>query len=345
MNSLNREMIIDGKVIGRQQPVYIIAEMSTNHGGSLTRAKEIIHAAAECGADAIKLQTYTADTLTLNSSLPHFQLTDGLWAGQSLYELYEKVAMPWEWHQPLLEEAQKANITLFSSPFDRSAVEFLEQLDVPAYKIASAEIIEVELIEAVAATGKPVIISTGGAAIGDIQRAINIMKAHDNPNLCLLKCTSAYPAPYDSMNLTTIAHLAQWSGCPVGLSDHSLGISVPVTAVALGACVIEKHFMLDKSHDTADQAFSLDPSEFAQMVQSVRQAAMAIGQVDYPSTTRMQRAIYAKCDMPAGTILSRENIRTARPGGTIAPRHFNDLLGRVLRQNIKAGECLRWEMI
>lgn len=345
MNLLNQQMTLDGKTIGAQSPVYIIAEMSTNHGGSLTRAKEIIHAAAECGADAIKLQTYTADTLTINSSLAHFQLNEGLWAGQSLYELYEKVAMPWDWHQVLAEEAKKAKITLFSSPFDVSAVELLEELNFPAYKIASAEIIELALIEAVAATGKPVIVSTGGATVGDIQRVMNIMKAHNNPNLCLLKCTSAYPAPYDSMNLKTIPHLAQWSSCPVGLSDHTLGISVPVTSVALGASVIEKHFMLDKSHDTADKAFSLDPSEFKQMVQAVHQASAAIGQVDYPSTSQMQRAIYAKYDLSAGTVLSRENIRTARPGGEIAPRHFESLLGRALREDIKAGECLRWEMI
>ncbi|MFM2485081.1 pseudaminic acid synthase [Celerinatantimonas yamalensis] len=345
MNSRKCSFALDSKMIGQGHPVYIVAEMSTNHGGELSRAKEIIHAAAEAGADAVKLQTYTADTLTFDCSDEHFQLKDGLWAGQSLYELYQQVAMPWQWHEPLFVEAQKVGITLFSSPFDLSAVELLESLDYPAYKIASAEIIDVALLHAVAATGKPVIISTGGAALDDIQRAVTIMAEHHNSNLCLLKCTSAYPAPYESMNLKTITHLADWVGCPVGLSDHSLGISVPVAAVALGACFIEKHFMLDKSLPTADRAFSLDPSEFTAMVQAVRQTEQALGQVSYPQQTQAQRALYAIEDLAQGTVLEAKHLRSARPGGGIAPRHLPHLLGRPLRSALRRAHPLQWSML
>ncbi|MFM2482619.1 pseudaminic acid synthase [Celerinatantimonas sp. YJH-8] len=344
MFALNHAFELDGKWIGKGHPVYIVAEMSTNHGGSLTKAKEIIHAAKEAGADAVKLQTYTADTLTLDSDLPHFQIQGGLWGGQSFYELYQQVAMPWSWHQPLAEEAQRCGITLFSSPFDASAVALLEELDYPAYKIASAELIDVALIEKVAATGKPVIISTGGASLADIQRAIRVMEQQQNPNLCLLKCTSEYPAPYDRMNLATIAHLEQWVQAPVGLSDHTLGIAVPVASVALGACFVEKHFMLDKADPTADQAFSLDPAQFTQMVEAIRQTEQAIGQVIYPAQTREQRALYAIRDIAEGEQLSPDNVKSLRPGGGIAPRHLPQILNKTALQSIARGALLQWSM-
>lgn len=345
MVTLNREFSLAGTKIGPGHPTYIVAEMSTNHGGSLDRAKAIIRAAKEAGADAIKLQTYSADTLTLDAPQQHFQIQGGLWGGQSYYQLYQDVAMPWEWHQPLAQEAERVGITLFSSPFDASAVDLLESLDFPAYKIASAELIDLALIEKVAKTGKPVIISTGGAALVDIQRAITVMQQQSNPNLCLLKCTSEYPAPYDSMDLATIPHLQQWCGCPVGLSDHTLGLAVPITSVALGACFIEKHFMLDRHDDTADKAFSLDPEQFGQMVAAIRQSEQAIGQVNYPAQSREQRALYAVADIAEGELLTAANVRSLRPGGGIAPRHLPELIGRQARQAIARGEQIAWSML
>ncbi|CAG8998402.1 MAG: Pseudaminic acid synthase [Candidatus Celerinatantimonas neptuna] len=344
MGGFNSAFKIDGRLVGEGAPVYIVAEMSTNHGGSLSRAKEIIHAAYEAGADAVKLQTYTADTLTLNCPDEHFRIRGGLWDGQYLYDLYQSVAMPWEWHIPLAEEAARVGITLFSSPFDSGAVDLLEELNYPAYKVASAELIEHELIRSVAKTQKPVIISTGGASLHDIQQAVAIMAEYENPNLCLLKCTSAYPASYESMNLRTIPHLYELTHVPVGLSDHSLGISVPVAAVALGATFIEKHFMLDKSHQTADQAFSLDPNEFAQMVQAIRQTESALGQVDYPLTTRQQRALYAITDLQKGDVITTHQVKSLRPGGGIAPRHLQELLGLRVNRAVKWGEPLQWDM-
>lgn len=336
---------IDRQRVGDDAPVYIVAEMSTNHGGSLTCAKEIIHAAAEAGADAIKLQSYNADSLTLNSSDEHFQLRSGLWKGQSLYELYDRVAMPWEWHEPLFAEAKKAGITLFSSPFDKRAVDLLKDFDAPAYKIASAESIDDALLHEVAATGKPVIISTGGSSIGAIQRAANIMQQHGNEQVCFLKCTSAYPAPYESMNLRTIPHLAALTHSPVGLSDHTLGINVPLAAVALGACFIEKHFMLDKSHQTADRAFSLDPDEFSHLVTAIHQTSAALGDIDYPAQTIYQRAVYVIKDLPAGTVLQTHHLRSARPGGGIPPKYLDVLIGRTLRHSVKAATALQWSMV
>lgn len=344
MGEFNSTFEIDGRLIGEGVPVYIVAEMSTNHGGSLSRAKEIIHAAYEAGADAVKLQTYTADTLTLNCPDEHFRIKGGLWRGQYLYDLYQNVAMPWAWHEPLAEEAAKVGISLFSSPFDVGAVELLEQLNYPAYKIASAELIEHELIRCVAKTQKPVIISTGGASVQDIQQAVAIMAECKNPNLCLLKCTSAYPAPYESMNLRTIPHLSQLTHVPVGLSDHTLGISIPVAAVALGATFIEKHFMLDKLHQTADQAFSLDPGEFAQMVQAIRQTESALGQIDYPLSTRQQRSLYAITDLHEGDVITARHIKSLRPGGGIAPRYLHELLGLRVNRAVKRGEPLQWEL-
>jgi pseudaminic acid synthase len=337
---------IDGKKIGAGYPAYIVAEMSANHGNDLARALEIIHAAKETGVDAIKLQTYTADTLTLKCKSDFFYIDHGPWKGQYFHDLYADASTPWDWHARLKEEADSIGLTLFSAPFDPLSVELLKQLDMPAYKIASPEIIELALIEQVAATGKPLIISTGDATLAEIEQAVHVAKSAGATQICLLKCTSVYPAPAKQINLRTISHMQQAFSCPVGLSDHSLGIGVAIASVAMGACMVEKHIVMDKNDNTADSFFSLTPDEFSVLVDGVRVAEQALGEVTYPlnkSTTR--RSLIVIEDIAKGEVFSRKNVRSLRPGGGLEPKQLENILGRVARDDITLGQPLTWSMV
>lgn len=337
---------IDGKRIGEGQPTYIIAEMSANHGQCLNKAKELVQAAKEAGADAIKLQTYTADTLTLDCQLPHFE-AQGAWQGQYLHDLYKGAYMPWDFHAELYALAAKIGITIFSSPFDKSAVDLLAELDSPAYKIASPELIDHQLIRDAAATGKPVIMSTGGATLAEIAESVRVAKTAGVKELCLLKCTSTYPAPADSINLRTINHLGQSFNCPVGLSDHTLGNDIPIASVATGACMIEKHFVMSKDDETADSFFSMTPDELEKLVFGVRQVELALGTIHYPTEpSTARRCLYAIKDIKAGEVMSPENVGNYRPGGgELMPKDLPSILGRQATSNIPRGTQLAWNMI
>ena len=324
---------------------YIIAEMSANHNGKLQNALDTIKAAKEIGADAIKLQTYTADTLTLDCRKDDFMIDGGtLWDGQSLYDLYKEAYTPWEWHKELFEYAREIDIDIFSSPFDKSAVDFLEQFNPSAYKIASFEITDYELIRYTASKGKPIIISTGIATIDEIQDAVDICRGEGNSEIVLLKCTSAYPAPLEEANLKMIPNLAQTFNVVSGFSDHTLGSTAPIVAVALGAKVIEKHFILDKSIGGADADFSLDKEEFLQMVKVVRDTEKLIGTVNYSMTEkkresrRFSRSIYVAKNIKKGELLTEENIRSVRPGYGMHPKYLNDVLGRVATKDYGFGD-------
>lgn len=341
------EVTIDGRLIGHQHPNYIIAEMSANHGQCLTRAKELVYAAKEAGADAIKLQTYRADTLTMKCDQPHFYINDGPWQGQYLYDLYEGAYMPWDFHAPLFELAKELGITCFSSPFDKTAVDLLEQFDSPAYKIASPELIDHQLIRDVAATGKPMIMSTGGATLTEISEAVNVARSAGVTELCLLKCTSTYPAPAESINLRTINHMRDMFDLPVGLSDHTLGNDVPLASVALGGCIIEKHLVMEKSDNTADSFFSMDPEGLRSLVHGVRQIEKALGKVDYPvEGSDKRRCVYLIESMKKGEYIAAKHLRQMRPGGgEIMPKEIPYLIGRQVNQDLPLGTQLKWEHI
>ncbi len=343
---------INGRSIGPGSPVYIIAEMSANHGQEFDQAVSIIHAAKEAGADAIKLQTYTADTLTLACKSRHFQIGKGtIWEGKTLHELYGEAFTPWEWQPKLKQIANGLGMDLFSSAFDASAVDFLEAMDVPAHKIASFELVDLPLIEKMAGTHKPMLLSTGMASIEEIDEAVQTARNAGADQIALFKCTSAYPAPPESMNLATIADMAARFGVPVGLSDHSLGIAVPVAAVALGTCMIEKHLTLSRSVPGPDSAFSLEPHEFKEMVQAVRAAEKAVGEISYAeqgheSATRMfRRSLFVACDVRAGETASTDNVRSVRPGNGLAPKHLKDVLDHKFTQDIAQGTPLTWNLI
>jgi pseudaminic acid synthase len=330
-----------------QDGVYIIAELSANHNGSLEVAKQTIQAAKECGANAIKLQTYRADTLTLNCSNDDFMIKGGtLWDGKNLYELYEEAYTPWQWHKELFEYARNLGIDIFSTPFDKSAVDFLEQFNPSAYKIASFEITDYELVRYTASKQKPIIISTGIATIDEIQEVVDICKQQGNEDIILLKCTSAYPAPLKEANLKTIPNMKETFGVEVGFSDHTLGITAPIAAVALGACVIEKHFILDKSIGGHDCAFSLDKEEFTSMVKAVRETQKLLGSVDYRMNERKQqsrnyaRSIYVCKDIKKGEAFTLENLKSVRPGYSMHPKYLPQLLGKKATKNYKMGDRL-----
>jgi pseudaminic acid synthase len=330
-----------------QDGVYIIAELSANHNGSIEIAKETIKAAKECGANAMKLQTYRADTLTLNCNNEDFMIKGGtLWDGKNLYELYEEAYTPWQWHKELFEYARNLGIDIFSTPFDKSAVDFLEQFNPSAYKIASFEITDYELVRYTASKGKPIIISTGIAKIDEIQEVIDICKSVGNEDIILLKCTSAYPAPLKEANLKTIPNMKETFGVEVGFSDHTLGITAPIAAVALGACVIEKHFILDKSIGGHDCAFSLDKEEFTSMVKAVRETQKLLGSVDYRMNERKQqsrnyaRSIYVCKDIKKGEAFTLENLKSVRPGYSMHPKYLPQLLGKKATKNYKMGDRL-----
>ncbi|MCG3681454.1 pseudaminic acid synthase [Aliarcobacter butzleri] len=326
---------------------FIIAELSANHNGSLQTALDSIKAAKECGANAIKLQTYTADTLTLNSRNEDFMISGGtLWDGRNLYELYQEAYTPWEWHKELFDYARSLDIDIFSTPFDKTAVDFLETLNPSAYKIASFEITDYELVRYTASKQKPIIISTGIATIDEIQDVVNICKSVGNENIILLKCTSEYPAPLNEANLKTISNMKETFGVEVGFSDHTLGIVAPVVAVTLGAKVIEKHFIIDKSIGGADCGFSMDKKEFKQMVEAIRDAEKLIGVVDYSlnekrkKQRRFARSLYISSDIKKGEVFTLENIKSVRPFYGLHPKYLNDILGKVAKKDYKFADRL-----
>ncbi len=325
--------------------VFIIAELSANHGGKIEIAKETIKAAKEIGADAIKLQTYTADTLTLDSDKEDFVIKGGtLWDDKKLYDLYKEAYLPWEWHKELFKYAREIGIEIFSSPFDKTAVDFLEELEPSAYKIASFEITDYELIRYTAAKGRPIIISTGIATIDEIQDAVDICRAEGNHDIVLLKCTSAYPAALEDANLLTIPNLAETFDVISGFSDHTLGIIAPVVATTLGAKVIEKHFILDKSIGGADADFSMDKEEFSEMIQAVRDTEKLLGKVDYRMTEKKKksrqfsRSLYVAEDIKAGDLITEKNVRSVRPGYGLHPKHLKSLLGTPAKKDYSFGE-------
>lgn len=331
---------------------YIIAELSANHGGNTNIAKQTIKAAKDVGADAIKLQTYTADTLTLDCDNDDFIIKGGtLWDNKKLYDLYKEAYLPWEWHKELFEYAKEIGIDIFSSPFDKSAVDFLEKLNPPAYKIASFEITDYELVRYVASKGKPIIISTGIATIDEIQDVVDICKAEGNSDIVLLKCTSAYPAPIEEANLKTIPNLAETFGVISGFSDHTLGSTAPIVAVTLGAKVIEKHFILDKSIGGADADFSMDKQEFADMVKAIRDTEKLLGEVNYTMTKKKQenrrfcRSIYVSKEIKKGETFTEQNIRSVRPGYGLHPKYLNDILGKTASKDFEFGERLNLDSI
>jgi len=331
---------------------FIIAELSANHGGKIEIAKETIKAAKEIGANAIKLQTYTADTITLDCDKDDFTIKGGtLWDGEKLYDLYEEACLPWEWHQELFDYAREIGIDIFSSPFDKSAVDFLEQFNPSAYKIASFEVTDYELIRYVASKGKPIIISTGIATIDEIQDAVDICRAEGNHDIILLKCTSAYPAALEDANLKTIPNLAETFGVISGFSDHTLGATAPVVAVTLGAKVIEKHFILDKSIGGADAEFSLDKEEFSQMIKAVRDAGKLLGKIDYAMTEKRQksrqfsRSLYVAKDIKKGEKFTEDNVRSVRPGHGMHPKYLKDILGRFATKDLELGDALTFSLV
>ncbi len=345
------EISIAGRAISARHPPYVIAEMSGNHNGDIERALRLIDAAAAAGADAVKLQTYTADTITIDHDGPGFRLDSGLWAGRTLYDLYREAHTPWEWHAALFARAAERGIAIFSSPFDASAIDLLESLDAPAYKIASFELIDLPLIARAAQTGKPLVMSTGLATIGEIEEAVACARASGCRELLLLHCTSGYPTPASECNLRTLPHLGASFGAPVGLSDHTLGIGVPVAAVALGAVAIEKHFTLHRADGGPDAEFSLEADELAMLVQACRTAWEALGIVDYSLTPsegkgrHWRRSLYAVADIAAGDVFCAANVRSIRPGFGLLPKHLPAVLGRRARRAVKRGEPLDWSMI
>jgi pseudaminic acid synthase len=343
---------VNERRIGPGSPTYIVAEMSANHNQNFAQAVEIVMAAKEAGADAIKLQTYTPDTMTIDCRKEYFEIGKGtIWEGRNLYELYSEAYTPWEWQPKLKEVAAELGLDCFSSPFDLTAVDFLERMGVPAYKIASFELVDLPLIRKVAQTGKPTIMSTGMASLAEIDEAVRTFREAGGTQLALLKCTSAYPAPAEEMNLHTIPHLARSFRVAVGLSDHTLGIAVPVAAVAVGACIIEKHFTLSRKISGPDSAFSLEPHEFKVMVEAVRTVEKALGRVHYggsehEANSRMfRRSLFVVKDVKAGEVFTESNVRSIRPGQGLQPRYYENILGRFATRNIKRGSPLAWDML
>lgn len=342
---------IGDRVVAAGNPTYIIAEMSANHGQSLQQARDVILAMKEAGADAVKLQTYTPDTMTIDCDYDRFIVGSGmLWQGRKLYELYQEAYTPWEWHAELFAYAKQLEIDCFSTPFDKSSVDFLELLNPPCYKIASFEVVDIPLIEYIASKGRPIIMSTGMATLAEISDAVAVVEAAGVP-LALLKCTSAYPSPPEAMNLNTIPHLTEAFGTPVGLSDHTLGIAVPVAAVAMGAKIIEKHFTLSRDEPGPDSAFSLEPHEFRAMADAIRVAEKSMGRVQYGLTAEeansrvFRRSLFFVKDVLAGEMLTVDNVRSIRPGHGLAPRHLKEVLGRTAAHDIRRGTPLSWSLI
>jgi len=344
---------IGNREIGRQQAPFVIAEMSGNHNQSLERALEIVEAVAKTGAHALKIQTYTPDTMTIDLDEREFHISDpkSLWAGTSLYKLYGEAYTPWEWHKPIFDRARALGIIPFSTPFDDTAVDFLETLDVPCYKIASFENTDLPLIRRVATTGKPLIISTGMATVAELDDTVRAAREAGCKDLILLKCTSTYPATAENTNILTIPHLRELFGCEVGLSDHTMGVGVSITSVALGASVIEKHFTLSRADGGVDSAFSMEPAEMAQLVLESGRAWQAMGHVAYGPTEvekkslQYRRSLYVVQDIKAGDVLTKENVRAIRPGLGLSTKYLEKVLGKTVSQDVKRGTALGWGML
>lgn len=348
---MNNTITIEGREIGPGHSPYVIAELSANHNGSLDQALKIIDAAKELGADALKIQTYRADTMTINCDGPEFQIRGGLWDGYNLYKLYEWAYTPWEWHETLFAHARKLQITMFSTPFDNTAVDLLEDLGAPAYKIASFEAVDLPLIRYVASMRKPMIISTGMANLDEITEAVHAAREGGCEELALLHCVSAYPAPAADYNLATMVDLSRRFDVPVGLSDHTLDNTTAITSAALGASVIEKHFTLDRNGGGADDSFSLEPPEFLALCRDARASWEAVGSVDYGlksserANTVFRRSLYAVQDIPQGTVITTKHVRSIRPGYGLAPKHLVAVIGAVARLDIARGEAMQWDLI
>lgn len=343
---MNPQIAIAGRNIGPDHAPYVIAEMSANHNGNIETAFKIIEAAKQAGADAVKLQTYRPDTITLNCDSEDFRIRGGLWDGRTLYELYEEAHMPWEWHAPLFAHARKHGITIFSSPFDNTAVDLLEDLNAPAYKIASFEAVDIPLIKYVASTGKPMIISTGMADAEEIQEAIDAAREGGCKELAILHCVSGYPAPAEDYNLRTIPDMIQRFGLTVGLSDHTLDNTTAITSVAMGASIIEKHFTLDRSGGGPDDSFSLEPLELAALCKDSKTAWVALGCVDYgrksseQGNVKFRRSLYFVKDLKAGDVITADAVRSVRPGFGLAPKHLTDLIGKKVLKNVSSNTPL-----
>lgn len=345
-------MKIGKHTIGPGNPVYIIAELSANHNQDFRQAVELVHAAKEAGADAVKIQTYTPDTLTLNCTNEYFQIGKGTqWEGKNLYQLYGEAYTPWDWQPDLKRIANSVGLDLFSTPFDSTSVDFLKKLDLPAYKIASFEIVDIPLIRLIARTGKPVIMSTGMATREEITEAVDAIRQEGNDRIALLKCTSAYPALPEDMNLKTIPDMAERFRVPVGISDHTLGTTIPVAAIALGACIVEKHFTLSRKKPGPDSSFSLEPHEFQAMVEAIRGVEKALGTVNYDVTEHemasrvFRRSLFVVEDITEGERFTGKNIRSIRPGHGLLPKYLPEILGKKARSAISRGTPLNWDMI
>lgn len=344
---------IGHKEIGRHTKPFIIAEMSGNHNQSLERALHLVELAAEAGVDALKLQTYTPDTITLDVHTGEFFIQDNIniWKGNSLYNLYKEAYTPWEWHQEIFNKAKELGLLAFSSPFDETAVDFLETLDVPAYKIASFENVDIPLIRKVARTGKPIIISTGMATAAELDEAVRAARAEGNHQIALLKCTSTYPATPANSNLATIPHMRELFGTEIGLSDHTMGVGVSVAAVTLGATVIEKHFTTSRADGGVDSAFSMEPHELKMLVEETERAWQSLGQIQYGPTeaekdsTKFRRSLYIGEDLKAGDVLTEENLRNVRPGLGLPTKYYDLVLGKTVKQDVKKGTPLSWELL
>lgn len=342
---------IAGRPIGPNHPPYVVAELSANHGGSLKRAIEVMEAAAKAGADAVKLQTYTADTMTIDHAGPEFQIKGGPWDGRQLYELYQEAHTPWDWHEALFAKGRELGIPVFSTPFDSSAIALLEGLGAPAYKIASFELIDLPLIQRLAKTGKPVVISTGMGTAEEIAEAVETFRDAGGKSFMLLHCVSGYPTPVEQCNLRRIPALRERFGCPVGLSDHTLGIEVATAAVAIGACFIEKHFTLRRADGGPDAIFSLEPEELTALTKASRNAFAALGtgseqraEVEKDNII-FRRSIYVVRDIAKGEVLTTDNVRIIRPGYGLAPKHFSDVIGKAAASAIARGTPLSWDLI
>lgn len=349
---MEKEIRIGRHVISESSPTFIVAEMSANHNMDFDRAVAILRAAKEAGADAVKIQTYTADTITLNCDAPCFQITQGtLWDGTTLYKLYQSAYTPWEWQPRLKEIAEGMGLEFFSSPFDPSSVDFLEEMGVPAYKIASFEITDIPLLKKIARLGKPVIIATGIARLADIELAVRTCREAGNEKVILLKCTSSYPAPYEDINLRTIPSMGDTFDCLMGLSDHSMGSAIAGAAVALGARVVEKHLTLKRADGGADAAFSMEPEEFKEMTDNIRKTELALGRVTYDLTPKQARereharSLFVAKDMKAGEVFTPENLRSVRPADGLHTMYYEELLGKKIRRDAKLGTPMSWDLV